>query len=228
MWPRLLLPALLGVALLAAWLFGLPKLLSLDTIAGYRAQLDHLAAAHPVGAGALYGLAYAAVVTVSVPAGPLLTMVGGLFFGIWFGTALALTAATFGSAILFLVVRSAAAPSVGRHAGAYLDRLRPGLEHNGFWYLLALRLLPLVPFPVGSIVPALVGMRLAPFALATALGILPSTAIFASIGAGLDRVLAQGGKPDTSIVFSWPVLLPLTGLAVLSLLAAWWRRRTQV
>jgi uncharacterized membrane protein YdjX (TVP38/TMEM64 family) len=169
---------------------------------------------------------YASIVAVSIPAGPALTMTGGLLFGRWLGTALALGAATLGATILFLIVRSAVAPSVARRAGPYLERLRPGLARNGFWYLLSLRLLPIIPYPVGSIAPALVGMRLPAFVAATLLGILPGTAIFASIGAGLDRVLAQGGKPDASVIFSPPVLLPLCGLAALSLLAAWWRRRT--
>ena len=82
-----------------------------------------------------------------------------------------------------------------------------------------------MPFPVGSIAPALVGMPLPPFAAATALGILPGTVLFASIGAGLDEVFARGERPDASVVFSPPVLLPLLGLAALSLAAMWLRRR---
>lgn len=220
-WPLL---ALLGVLALA-WASGLRRHLSLDALAAYRDVLAGLVEARPVAAAFLYVAAYTAIVALSVPVGPVLTMAGGFLFGTWLGAALAVPAATAGACVLFLAVRSALAPALARRAGPLMDRLRTGLQRDGFWYLLSLRLLPVVPYPVGSIAPALVGTRLPTFAAATALGILPGTVVFAGIGAGLGRVFARGGRPDPSALLSPPVLLPLLGLAALSLLTAWWRRR---
>ena len=45
------------------------------------------------------------------------------------------------------------------------------------------------------------------------------------IGAGLGQVFEAGGRPDLSVIFSPGILLPLLGLAALSLLGAWWRGR---
>ena len=224
-WTRLWPLAALLAALALAWALGLGRYASLDALAEYREALARLVAARPVPAALLYAAAYACAVAVSIPAGPVLTMAGGLLFGRWIGAALALPAATVGACVLFLVVRSALAPVVARRAGPFMDRLRPGLERDGFWYLLSLRLLPVVPYPVGSIAPALVGMPFPPFAAATALGILPGTVVFAGIGAGLGEVFARGGRPDLSAMLSPPVLLPLLGLAGLSLAAMWLRRR---
>jgi uncharacterized membrane protein YdjX (TVP38/TMEM64 family) len=211
--------------LVLAWAFGLFRYASLDTLAEHRGALARVVADRPVSTALLYLAAYTAAVAVSVPAGPVLTMAGGLLFGRWLGAGLALPAATAGACVLFLVVRSSLAPAVARRAGPLMERLRPGLERDGFWYLLSLRLLPLVPYPVGSVAPALVGMPFPPFAAATALGILPGTVLFASMGAGLDEVFARGERPDASVVFSLPVLLPLLCLATLSLAAMWLRRR---
>jgi uncharacterized membrane protein YdjX (TVP38/TMEM64 family) len=69
-------------------------------------------------------------------------------------------------------------------------------------------------------------MRFAPYLAATFLGIIPGTAVFAGIGAGLDQVFAIGGVPDLGVIFSPAVLLPLMGLGALSLFGAWWRRRS--
>ncbi|MBL6459103.1 TVP38/TMEM64 family protein [Belnapia sp. T6] len=220
-WPVAALLAGLGLALAS----GLQRYLSLDALVEYREALSQQVAASPVLTALGYVSAYVIAVTFSVPAGPVLTMAGGLLFGRWLGTALALPAATLGACLLFLAVRSALAPAVARRAGPFLDRLKPGLERDGFWYLLSLRLLPIVPYPVGSIAPALVGMPLPAFAVATGLGILPGTLVFAGIGAGLGQVFAYGGRPDASVMLSAPILLPLIGLAALSLVAMWWRRR---
>ncbi len=221
LWPILALLAAIGLA----WLLGLHRYLSMEALARYHGALRDLVAAKPVLAAASYLAVYFGVVTLSVPVGPVMTAAGGLLFGRWLGALLAVTAATAGACLLFLAVRTALGPMMERRAGPFLDRLRPGLERDGFWYLLSLRLLPVVPYTVGSIAPALVRMPFPAFALATALGILPSTAIFASIGAGLEEVFARGGRPDLSIVLSAPVLLPLCGLAALSLMGMWWRRR---
>ncbi len=50
--------------------------------------------------------------------------------------------------------------------------------------------MPLFPFWLVNLVPALVGVPLATFAAATALGIVPATFAFAFVGAGLDSVIA--------------------------------------
>jgi uncharacterized membrane protein YdjX (TVP38/TMEM64 family) len=137
---------------------------------------------------------------------------------------LAVVGATIGAILLFLAARSALAPLLATRAGPFLDRVRPGLQRDGFSYLLVMRLIPVVPFWLTNLAPALVGIPLATFAGATFIGIMPATFVFASIGAGVEVVLAAGGQPDVSLIWSPPVLLPLVGLAVLSLLPVAWRR----
>ena len=224
-WVKLWPVAALAVAFGAAWAFGLFDLFSFESLAEHRETFAGLVAERPVAAALLYAAVYVGAVSLSIPAGPVLTMAGGFLFGRWLGAALAVPAATAGACVLFLAVRSALAPVVAERAGPFMEKLRPGLERDGFWYLLSLRLLPVVPYPVGSIAPALVGMPFLAFVGATALGILPGTVVFANLGAGLGGVFDQGGRPDASAVLQPPVLLPLLGLAALSLGAMWYRRR---
>jgi uncharacterized membrane protein YdjX (TVP38/TMEM64 family) len=84
---------------------------------------------------------------------------------------------------------------------------------------------PLFPFWLVNLAAAVVGMRLTVFVPATLIGIAPTSFILSSIGAGIGTILAEGGTPDLSILFSARILLPLAGLAVLSLLPAIFRRR---
>ena len=131
--------------------------------------------------------------------------------------------ATFGAVLLFLVVRLALRPVLARRFGTLLERIRPGLEQDGFSYLLALRLIPAFPFWLINLAPALVGMRLLPYAAATLIGVVPAAVVFASLGAGVGGVLAAGERPEVGVIFSLPVLGPLIGLALLSLLPVLWR-----
>jgi uncharacterized membrane protein YdjX (TVP38/TMEM64 family) len=54
---------------------------------------------------------------------------------------------------------------------------------------LFLRLVPVFPFWLVNLVPALAGVRLAPFAAATVIGIMPATFAFAFVGSGLDSAI---------------------------------------
>jgi uncharacterized membrane protein YdjX (TVP38/TMEM64 family) len=132
--------------------------------------------------------------------------------------------ATLGAVLLFLAVRVALAPLLARRAPRLLARIRPGLERDGFSYLLAIRLIPAFPFWLVNLAPALVGMRLLPYAAATLLGVIPAAVVFASLGAGVGGVLAAGQRPDLGVILAPHILGPLIGLAALSLLPVLWRR----
>jgi LPXTG-motif cell wall-anchored protein len=220
-WPLLLIIALVGLA----WATGATRFLSFEALAEHRAALTAWVAERPLLAAGAYVAAYVVVVAASLPGGAVMTLAGGFLFGPFLGTALAVTGATIGACALFLAARSALAPLLAGRAAGLLDRVRPGLERDGFFYLLTLRLIPVVPFWLANLAPALVGMPFGAYAAATALGIIPGTAVFSGIGAGLGEIFAQGGTPDLSVIFSPSILLPLLGLAGLSLLGAWWRKR---
>lgn len=219
LWPL----ALLGVLLGLAWWSGLLSRLSWASLAEHQAALRAYAEASPAWSAALFTALYAVCVALSLPVGALLTAASGLFFGAWLGGAVAVIGATLGAVCLFVVVRYALAGVMERRAGGLVARIRPRLERDGFSYLLALRLLPVVPFWLTNLAPALTGMRLAPYAAATLIGIAPATFVFAAVGAGLGDVLAAGRRPDFSVIFSPGVLLPLVGLALLSLAPIAWR-----
>ena len=217
----LLLLAAIGVGL---WQSGLVGELSWGSLARHQATLLGAVGANPLLAGASYVAVYALLVALSVPEGAVVTAAGGLLFGTLVGGALAVVGATIGAVILFLVARTAFAEVMARRARGLIERIRPRLQRDGFSYLLALRLVPAVPFWLVNLGAALCGMRLFPYATATALGIIPATFVFAWIGEGLGSVLAAGGKPDLTLIFSARILGPLLALAALALMPVWARR----
>lgn len=212
-WPLLLILT----ALAAAYALGLHRELTFESLAARQSQLRAWIEAHGVLAPVAYGLAYAAAVALSLPGAVVMTMAGGLLFGTILGATAAILGATTGAILVFLAARYALADWLAARFGGLVARIRPGLERDGFSYLVALRLLPLLPFWLVNLAPALVGMKLRTFALATGLGIIPGSFVFASVGAGIGGVLAEGQRPDLSIILRPSVLIPLLGLALLAL-----------
>ncbi len=220
-WPL----ALLVVAIAIAWVAGLSQHISWAALARNQALLVTWVASHPVTAPLLYLLIYAAAVLLSLPESAVLTVAAGLLFGTLSGGILAVIGSSAGAIALFLAVRYHLANAIARRRGRFIDAVRMGLRRDGFSYLLAVRLVPAFPFWLVNLAAALSGMRLAPYAAATVLGVIPATFIYASIGTGLGDVLAAGARPDLSVIFSPRILGPLIGLAALALLPVLWRHR---
>jgi uncharacterized membrane protein YdjX (TVP38/TMEM64 family) len=221
---RLIAPVILIALTASFWALGLGDQLSWSSLAHNQATLNEWVAEHPALAPCLFVAIYIASVTLSLPQAGLLTMIGGLLFGTLPGGGMAVIGATVGAIFLFLIARSAFAGPMARRGGAALGKLRQELGRNGFSYLLAIRLVPVVPFWLVNLAAALCGMRLMQFFVATLIGILPTTFITASIGSGLGDVLSRGETPSFGLLLTWPVLGPLLALAALSLLPVAWRK----
>ncbi len=214
---RFLPVAILLLGLVCFLLSGLQRHFSFETISRHHAELTAWVAANRAPAAIIFVIGYAVAVSFSLPAGALLTALGGFLFGVWLGPVLSVIAGTIGAAIVFLAARSAFYDLFHARAGPALHRLEEGFRHDSFAYLVFLRLVPIFPFWLVNIVPALLGMRLDRFVLATTLGVIPGTVIFASLGASFGMLIDRGEVPDLGVVFQPRILLPLLGLAVLSL-----------
>jgi uncharacterized membrane protein YdjX (TVP38/TMEM64 family) len=205
---------LLGLVALAAlaFAFGWHRALSLEALVARRAELDGFVAGNFPAALAAYVGVYVAVVAMSLPGGLILTITGGVLFGWFAGGLAAALGATIGATLIFLLARHALHDFVRRRLGPKLAAVSDGFREDAFSYLLFLRLVPVFPFFLVNIAPALAGVRLPAFVAATAIGILPATFAFALFGAGLDSVIAgqqeayraclAAGRTDCRLAFN--------------------------
>ncbi|HUC60756.1 MAG TPA: VTT domain-containing protein [Alphaproteobacteria bacterium] len=206
---------LAGLALFFA--LGGGHVATFDYLSRHRATLIAEVDRHKALAALVYILAYVALAACSIPGALAMTLFGGFLFGPALGTACAAIGATIGATILFLVARSTLGATLRSRAGPWLARMRRGFQANAASYLLVLRLVPLFPFWLVNLVPACLGMDARAFALATFFGILPATAVYAFLGAGLGQVLDAGRAPAFDAILEPRILLPLLGLAILAL-----------
>jgi uncharacterized membrane protein YdjX (TVP38/TMEM64 family) len=215
---RLLPIAILIAAIAAAYALGLHRYLTLESLRDNRATLAAYVHDHYLVAALAYMALYTLVVALSLPAGAVLTLAGGLLFGVPWGILFTVVGATLGATALFLVARSAFGDALKARAGPFLAKMADGFQKDQFNYLLFLRLVPAFPFWAVNLAPALLGMRLAPYVLATAIGILPGTSIFSLFGAGLGDVFDRGGEVSLKSVLNPTLIAALAGMGLLSLM----------
>lgn len=160
-----------------------------DTLVRHRAEILAFVAAHRAEAVLAYIGLYVVSVALSIPGATLLTVTGGFLFGVALGAGASIIGATAGAAVIFLIARTALGEPLLKRAGPKAAEMARGFRENAFSYLLFLRLVPAFPFFLVNLVPAVAGVRLLPFAAATALGVIPAALVYALAGTGLDSII---------------------------------------
>ncbi|PSL51725.1 putative membrane protein YdjX (TVP38/TMEM64 family) [Saccharothrix carnea] len=128
----------------------------------------------------------AAAGSVALVPKPLLSVAGGVVFGPVVGTVVVVAGVTIGAVASFAVARrlgrEVVRPRSARGRVARVDRM---LERRGLPAVIALRLLPVVPFGLVNYVAGLSGLRVGAFVLGTAVGVVPATLVYTVTGASL-------------------------------------------
>jgi len=213
-----ILLVVLGALTLGAYGAGISDVLNIEAVKARRGDFLSAVEAHPFWSASAFFLAYAIVVALSLPAASVMTLLGGFMFGTVLGGSLVVVAATFGATILFLVARSSLGGALRDKAGPFAARVSSNFQANAFEYLLFMRIVPIFPFFVVNVVPALFGMHLRAFALATLVGIIPGTFVYAHLGRELGTISSLGD------LLSVDVLVAFTLLGLIALLPVAYRK----
>jgi uncharacterized membrane protein YdjX (TVP38/TMEM64 family) len=204
----------LGIALVFA--FDVDQLASFQHLKDHHQRLAGMVAAHHGAAILVYLVLYVLFVALSLPGAIWLTIGGGFLFGAVLGSVLSVIAATVGASLLFLAAKTSLGEYLHAHAGPWLGKVERGFADNQWSYLLVMRLFPAIPFFVANLVPAFLGVPLPVFVITTCLGIIPATAIFSTVGAGLGSVLDSSTEPSLQSFLTPEVESALIGLALLA------------
>lgn len=219
---RRLLP-LAAIALVAAIGFHYRDLFSFETLAEHREQLLAWRDANYPLVALGFVAAYVVIVAFSLPGAAIASLTGGFLFGLVMGSIFNVVAATIGATAIFSAVRLGLGEALAARMDASEGRIRTfkqSLNENQVSFLLLIRLVPVVPFFVANLLPAMLGVRLPVFVLTTFFGIIPGAVVYTWVGSGLGEVFAMGRTPDLSIIWDWQILGPILALCALSLLPA--------
>lgn len=222
---------ILLLALAAVFLSGGTRYLSLYALQENDALLRAYVADHRLTALVLFIAAYAFVTAVSIPGATVMTLAGGYLFGTWLGGLASVIGATAGAIAVFYAVRTSLGETLRRRAessGGRLKSIIDGVAAAAFGYVLTLRLIPLVPFWLLNVAAGVAHAPAGAYALATFIGIMPATFIYAGIGSGIGTLIQRGETIDMQSLATPELLLPLAGLGLLSLAATIYRQRRNV
>ncbi|WKZ19501.1 MAG: TVP38/TMEM64 family protein [Candidatus Jettenia sp. CY-1] len=115
--------------------------------------------------------------TVAIP-GSLLTLLGGMVFGVVWGTMYNLIAANLGATFAFLMARYFGRDFVAKLMKGKVEKYEKKIAGHGFRFIFTLRLIPIIPFNGLNIGAGLSGIKYRDYLLGSALGMIPGTFIY--------------------------------------------------
>ena len=156
-------------------------------------------------------IVYFLVASLSLPFAAVLSLAIGALFGRWVGTALVSFASSLGATIAMLGSRYLLRDFVQRRFGSQLDAINKGVENEGAYYLLSLRMIPIIPFWLINLGIGLTRMSVLTFYLVSQIGMLPGTFVYVNAGQALGELESWRGILDIKLILAFTLLglLPL-------------------
>ncbi|WP_018924626.1 TVP38/TMEM64 family protein [Salsuginibacillus kocurii] len=195
----LLFIALIVAALAAGWLYRDDLVFEPEVLRDWILNFG-------IWAPLIYVILYTLRPLVLFPAS-IFSMAGGLAFGFW-GFFLNVAGALGSAALAFSLSRWFGASIVQREWTGRYKTLQNQMEQHGFFYMLAIRLIPVLNFDAVSYLAGISKVRFFPFLFGTMFGLLPGAVAYTMAGSTIVE-----GDPAlimwTLIVFLLVMLLPV-------------------
>jgi len=172
----------------------------------------------------VYTLAFAVLITLTLPMATVFTVAGGFLFGPGVGPAAALAGMTLGAVLTFALMRLLGV----REDSAFLRHGRARsvfelMDRNAIFYVMLLRIVPVAPCFAVNAGAAITRIDFVRFLIASLVGLTPSAIVYASVGASLDTLLEARNVMSPAILLQPQIGLPM--LAMLCLIGISWLLR---
>jgi uncharacterized membrane protein YdjX (TVP38/TMEM64 family) len=157
----------------------------------------------------IFIIAYAIATVLFLP-GSIFTISAGLIYGVFAGTAIALTGAVIGASLAFLVARYLLRQSIEETTkkNPRFAAIDQAIGKNGWKIVGLLRLSPLIPFNLSNYFYGITSISFGAYVLVSAIGMIPGTLLYAYLGA-IGQAGVSGGASGHS---KWQYVLLGVGL----------------
>ena len=146
---------------------------------------------------------------------------GGILFDFAVGAAASWTAAVISSVLVFLLARSTLGEFYRKRANRYLERLGAAFQEDQMFYMLTLRFIPVCPYCIANVIPAMLGAGLRRYILTTMLGVAPYVTVYSLAGSKGGDLLDPNFQLELNHVAQelLPVMLGFAALPLIALAA---------
>ena len=167
---------------------------------------------------------YTILVAFSLPGAVFITIGAGFLFGPWWGTVYSVVGASLGAIAVFFLAKFLFVDFFRKKVGRFLAPIKSHMRENELSYLLILRLVPIFPFWLVNIVPAFLDIRPRTYIIATMIGVIPGTFVYALLGDSVGALLGAHDGINLKIIFEPRFLVPILGLSFLAAVPILYRR----
>jgi len=154
----------------------------------------------------IYASIYIAVTGLSLPGATVLTLAGGAIFGLLWGTVIVSFASTIGATLAFLAARFLFRDTVKSRFGSRIQEIDEGINRDGVFYLLTLRLIPLFPFFMINLALGLTALKTRTYYWVSQVGMLAGTLIYVNAGTQLAKIESMSGIVSPALLGSFVLL----------------------
>lgn len=206
-WLKISLFILFTIAVLAAYHFsGVGSYLTLESLKENQSLLLQKVAEEPWLTALVFGGFYVVVTAFSFPGASVLTLAAGAIFGLDYGTVIVSFASTIGATLAFLLTRFFFKEATEAKFRSSLETVNRGLEKDGAFYLLTLRLMPLFPFFLVNAVMGLTRIKTSTFFVVSQIGMIPGTLAYVNAGTQISKIDSLKGILSPELLGSFVVL----------------------
>ncbi|EGR2507534.1 TVP38/TMEM64 family protein [Vibrio cholerae] len=216
-----LIIAIVLIAIAALLVTQFSQYLTLDVAKAKQAELANYIDAHLLQAALIYFVVYVLLTAFSIPGATVVTLLGAALFGFGLSLLLASFASTIGATLAFLSSRFLLRDWVQAKFSDKLQTINQGIERDGAFYLLSLRLIPIFPFFLINLVMGLTPISTWRYYWVSQLGMLPGTAVYLNAGTQLAEISSLGE------IVSLPVLASFVLLGVFPIVVKWLMGKVQ-
>ena len=140
-----------------------------------------------------------------------ITIFSGMILGTYFGAMISVIGLTLGSGALYFFAQHFYRENISRLFNKKYQNISYLFHNNELVFFIFYRLFIGIPFGLSNLLAILFNARISNFLFGTAIGILPSLFIWASIGSGFDKILIKNdGVPGfLDVIRSEEIRVPL-------------------
>ncbi|MDO6746806.1 TVP38/TMEM64 family protein [Gilvimarinus sp. 1_MG-2023] len=189
------------------------------------AQASAFMQSAPIMFTLLFFISFVAITCTGLPGGAVFSILSGYFFGAGPGFVMCMLSTSLSAFCIWILVQ---------HSGLQVPEsifakqrliVMKFIQQHAFGTILAIRLIPVIPFYLASLLLSYSGVRLSVYWGATILGLIPSALAFCWIGKGLHSAVVTETTSWQDLISSPLFYIPVLALCLMSLVATLLKRR---